>query len=106
MNESKKNFNTLCNLIDDIDDKDFLEEERESSINEVIRHFSKLPTRRGESQKRYIYNRKDLNRILSSLEHPEYVKVEEEKDDCGDIFCFTLSFAKLLNEPENSKTSA
>ena len=77
-------------------DEELLEEERESSINEILRHFSVLPYRNVEENDRYVYNKKDLDEILSNLLHPEYVKVTEELDDCGNLFCYVLSFTKIL----------
>lgn len=92
-------WNKRFNLIEEeteYTDEELLEEERESSINEILRHFSSLPYRHMEDGDRYVYNKKDLEEIFANLLHPEYVKVTEEKDDYGNLFCYTLSYAKTL----------
>ena len=90
-----KRFNLTEEELEFTDDE-LLEEEHESSINEILRHFSILPYRNLEDGDRYVYNKKDLDEIFANLLHPEYVEVTEEKDDCGNLFCYVLSYSTIL----------
>ena len=93
------NYDKRLNLTEEgleFTDDELLEEERGSSINEILRHFSFLPYRHMEDENRYVYNKEDLDEIFANLLHPEYVKVTEEKDDCGNLFCYVLSYSTIL----------
>ena len=90
-----KRFNLTEEELEFTDDE-LLEEERGSSINEILRHFSIRPYRHMEDENTYVYNNEDLDEIFANLLHPEYVKVTEEKDDCGNLFCYVLSYSKIL----------
>ena len=93
------NYDKRFNLTEEgleFTDDELLEEERGSSINEILRHFSFLPYRHMEDEDRDVYNKEDLDEIFANLLHPEYVKVTEEKDDCGNLFCYVLSYSKIL----------
>ena len=93
------NYDKRFNLTEEgleFTDDELLKEEHESSINEILRHFSILPYRHMEDENRYVYNKKDLDEIFANLLHPEYVKVTEEKDDCGNLFCYVLSYSTIL----------
>ena len=90
-----KRFNLTKEELELTDDE-LLKEERESSINEILRHFSILPYRNLEDGDRYVYNKEDLDEIFANLLHPEYVEVTEEKDDCDNLFCYVLSYSKIL----------
>lgn len=56
------NYDKRFNLTEEgleFTDDELLEEEHESSINEILRHFSILPYRHMEDEDRYVYNKKD-----------------------------------------------
>ena len=67
---------------------DILDEINNEMIREAINYFNKPHFKIGEP--RYIYRKTELEQILANI-NPDTVKVETEKDDIGNFFCYILS---------------
>jgi len=108
-NMFKTTINTSATLNNDdgynFNDKEFLQEQYDSALSEIIQFFSerKHACTPKDNRERFVFHKLELDYILSKLINPEWIKVGIEYDDVdeNEVYCYVLDFTKEIVAEEN-----